>query len=223
MGLSHSPAVSTDGIVLMLDAANIRSYPGSGTTWTDLSGNGNTGTLTNGPTYSSSNNGSIVFDGVDDYITTSNNQNLLPTAGLSICAWIKTSVADKWCVDKAPSVGGQGYTFAGTSLSTWAMNVNSSSVQSVSTYTSNTWKFIVGTWTPSTSLKLYFNGVLDAINTTSISATITDPSVDLWIARRRSGGDYFNGSISNISIYSVALTDAQVLQNFNALRGRFGL
>ena len=103
------------------------------------------------------------------------------------------------------------------------MNVNGASVQSVSTYTSNTWKFIVGTWTPSSNLTIYFNGVLDAISTTSIPATITDPSVNLWIARRRNGGDYFNGSIANVSIYSVALTAAQVLQNYNAYRGRFGL
>jgi hypothetical protein len=223
MGLGHSPSVVTSGLVLALDAGNTKSYPGSGTTWTDLSGNGNTGTLTNGPTYSSSNGGTIVFDGTDDYISTSSNQNLLPTAGLSICAWIKSSVADKWGVDKAPSAGGQGYIFAGNSLSTWGMNVNSASVLSASTYTSNTWKFIVGTWTPSSNLMIYFNGVLDAISTTSIPATITDPSVNLWIARRRSGGDYFNGSIANVSIYSVALTADQVLQNYNALRGRFGL
>jgi hypothetical protein len=57
-----------NGLVLALDAGRTLSYPGSGTTWTDLSGNGNTGTLTNGPTYSSANGGSLVFDGVDDYV-----------------------------------------------------------------------------------------------------------------------------------------------------------
>ncbi len=66
----HSPRIITDGLVLALDAANQKSYPGSGTTWSDLSGNGNNGTLTNGPTFDSGNNGSIIFDGVDDYITT---------------------------------------------------------------------------------------------------------------------------------------------------------
>ena len=68
MGLSHSPNIVTDVLVLCLDAANRRSYPGSGNSWLDLSGNGNNGTLTNGPTYSSANGGSLVFDGVDDYV-----------------------------------------------------------------------------------------------------------------------------------------------------------
>jgi len=66
------PNIITDGLVLALDAANPRSYPGTGTSWNDLSGNGNNGTLVNGPTFNSDNNGSIVFDGVDDYINISN-------------------------------------------------------------------------------------------------------------------------------------------------------
>ena len=67
MGISYNPKIVTNGLVLCLDAANAKSYPGSGTAWTDLSGLGNTGTLTNGPTYSSANNGSIVLDGINDY------------------------------------------------------------------------------------------------------------------------------------------------------------
>jgi hypothetical protein len=70
MGIAYNPRTITDGLVLCLDAANSKSYPGSGTTWTDLSGLGNTGTLTNGPTYSSANGGSLVFDGVNDYVQT---------------------------------------------------------------------------------------------------------------------------------------------------------
>jgi hypothetical protein len=73
--ISHSfatattfPKIVTNGLVLNYDAGQQNSYSGSGTTWTDLSGRGNTGTLTNGPTYSSANGGSIVFDGVDDYV-----------------------------------------------------------------------------------------------------------------------------------------------------------
>ena len=67
MSIHYSPTTVTSGLVLCLDAGNAKSYPGSGTVWTDLSGNGNTGTLINGPTYNSANGGSIVFDGVNDY------------------------------------------------------------------------------------------------------------------------------------------------------------
>jgi hypothetical protein len=69
MGLSHSPSIITQNLVLCLDAANSKSYPGSGTTWTDLSGNGNNGTLANGVGYNSGNGGALVFDGVDDYVS----------------------------------------------------------------------------------------------------------------------------------------------------------
>ena len=68
MALAHSPRIVRDGLAFYLDAANTKSYPGSGTTWTDISGKGNDGTLTNGPTFSSDNLGSIVFDGSNDHI-----------------------------------------------------------------------------------------------------------------------------------------------------------
>ena len=72
MALAHSPHIVRDCLVLYLDAANTKSYPGSGTAMTDMSGKGNHGTLTNGPTFSSDNNGSIVLDGTNDYISTIN-------------------------------------------------------------------------------------------------------------------------------------------------------
>jgi len=71
MSYSNGPTIVTDGLVLALDAADKNSYPGSGTTWNDLAGSNN-GTLTNGPTFDSGNGGSIVFDGVDDYVNLSN-------------------------------------------------------------------------------------------------------------------------------------------------------
>ena len=69
MSLGHGATIVRDGLVLYLDAANEKSYPGSGTTWYDLSGNGNDVTLINNPTYSTNNNGSFIFDGVDEYLS----------------------------------------------------------------------------------------------------------------------------------------------------------
>ena len=69
---ASGPNIVEDGLVLALDAGNTKSYPGSGTTWTDLSGKGNNGTLTNGPTFDSGNGGAIFFDGGNDYVTTGN-------------------------------------------------------------------------------------------------------------------------------------------------------
>ena len=69
MAVGYNPKIVTDNLILALDAANIKSYPGSGTTWTDLSGKGNNGTLVNGPTFNSGNSGSIEFDGTNDSIS----------------------------------------------------------------------------------------------------------------------------------------------------------
>ena len=85
MGLIHSPRIVTDGLVLYLDAANNRSYPGTGTTWSDLVGSNN-GTLNNGPTFSGANGGSIVFDGSDDYINM--GDILSAPSSLSIFSWV---------------------------------------------------------------------------------------------------------------------------------------
>ncbi len=92
MGLAHSPRIVTDGLVLCLDAASKRSYPGTGTTWTDLKG-GNNGTLTNGPTFDSGNGGGIVFDGADDRVDVSNLNSSLFTTGATIFAFLKLANA----------------------------------------------------------------------------------------------------------------------------------
>ena len=87
MGLAHSPRIVIDGLVLALDAGNTKSYSGSGTAWTDTVG-GNHGTLTNGPTFSSLNGGSIVFDGTNDYVQVSASSDLnFGTGNFTIEGW----------------------------------------------------------------------------------------------------------------------------------------
>jgi hypothetical protein len=88
MAFFHSPRIVTDGLVLALDAANSLSYPGSGTTWTDLSGKGNNGTLVNGPTFDQANGGSIVFDGTDDYVNLPDGL-LSGTGDFTIIQWVQ--------------------------------------------------------------------------------------------------------------------------------------
>ena len=94
MTIYAGPEIVNSGLVLCLDAANPRSYSGSGTTWSDISGRGNNGTLTNGPTFSSSNGGNNVFDGIDDYaeVTTRNtNLEFQPQNSFTLSVWIKTN------------------------------------------------------------------------------------------------------------------------------------
>ena len=88
--LAHGPSIITQGLVLALDAADRNSYPGTGTAWTDLSGNGNNGTLTNGPTYNSANGGSIVFDGSNDYVNFSYNSSLnIGGLNITLSSWVR--------------------------------------------------------------------------------------------------------------------------------------
>ncbi len=89
MAISRGPKTTTNGLVFCVDAADKNSYIGSGTTWTDVSGNGNVGTLTNSPTFNSSNNGSIVFDGTNDYVDFGSNAINQNFDNCSICFWIK--------------------------------------------------------------------------------------------------------------------------------------
>ena len=91
MATDYNPSIVTDGLVLCLDAANTKSYPGSGTTWTDISGKGYDGTLTNGPTFSSDNLGCIVFDGSNDRVDGVHNSELNLTQDLTVECWFRRS------------------------------------------------------------------------------------------------------------------------------------
>ena len=90
MSFSYSPKVVTDGLVLYLDAANPKSYVSGSTAWNDVSRGGNNGTLTNGPTFNSANGGSIVFDGVNDYVALGNISSLiLANNQFTISYWLR--------------------------------------------------------------------------------------------------------------------------------------
>ena len=81
--------IVTDGLILYLDAANTKSYISGSTDWYDLTTYNNDGTLTNGPTFSSTNGGSIVFDGVNDYVQVNNSDILNPTQTITLSVWSK--------------------------------------------------------------------------------------------------------------------------------------
>ena len=225
MSVSGGPDIVENGLVLYLDAANRRSYAGSGTAWANIIDGANNGTLTNGPTFDGANNGSIVFDGVNDFVDFTDS-GLLPTAGLTVSTWYKTSVADKWLVDKSAASFFNGYSITSTSAGAVSFQVNTpSAVTSAGFISANAgnWVNIIGTWTPSTSLILYSQGTQLAINTTSIPASINNPSANLRVAGRANNTDYWNGSVAQVSIYNRALSANEVLQNFNATRSRFNV
>jgi len=223
-----SPMV-TDGLVLALDAGNAKSYPGSGTSWSDLSGKGNNGTLTNGPTFDSGNVGSIVFDGTDDYVTTGTTltdaDELFADTGTawSTSSWFNVDVisgADKSVTGRG---GGNG------SLATYVVYINNANLRvrlrggtitNISTsIASNTWYNVVVTW-DGTTANGYLNG--EYYTTIPVGTASNQTTYNFNIGATQSGlVDYFDGKISQTLVYNRALTAAEVTQNFNALRGRF--
>ena len=108
MSFAHSPKIVTDGLVLALDAGNVKSYVSGSTTWFDKSGFVNNGTLTNGPTFSSVNGGGIIFDGTDDYVITTSG--LTPAlniiSSITLETWLKpTALASAFHGDGINSKG----------------------------------------------------------------------------------------------------------------------
>jgi hypothetical protein len=220
----------TDSLVLLLDAANTVSYPGSGTTWTDLSGNGNNGTLTNGPTYSSANFGTIVFDGVDDGVQLPGTNFSLNQMTISSWNFSSNYNQNGFMFEKTTngSVNTQYSLFYNSSneiyyrtygLSTLDLAVNTTSAGVVN----NNWNNIVATF-DGTIKRIYVNGVLRATSTT-LSGTVTQNTTGAaFIGIYGNFAGYpFNGRISNTTIYNRALTATEVSQNYNALKSRFGL
>ena len=231
------PAIVTDGLVLNLDAGFTPSYPTTGTTWYDMSSAGNNGTLVNGPAYSSSNSGVIVFDGTNDY---SNMGNIsYNRTNFSVFIWCTfPSYHTNWVstINKWYTGGGDG------SGNEWSLSPNNSSgpspwavivqygpgqnsyllVSDTVNYTTNTWYNAGFTWNSGT-LKLYINGVEKASGTTPNTAaqTTTQPFA---IANFYNLLTYFNRvNVSSAQLYSKTLSQTEITQNYNAQKGRFGL
>ena len=229
MGAFAGPEITETGLVLALDAANIKSYSGSGTTWSDLSGNGNTGTLTNGPTYSSANGGSIVFDGVDDFVTTANT-TISGSQTFSVWAMVTGGASLHGILTQhnyastanfginqignklAPSIGYTNNTREYADKITNFTITNNIIFNAVLVYNSSENKIY---W--------YINGQLDSSYT--LSATPKSTNYPICLGRWDGGyGDYyFNGRVYSGNIHNRALTATEVSQNFNATRGRYGV
>jgi hypothetical protein len=161
MALAHSPKIVTNGLVLAVDAANLKSYAGSGTTWNDLSGNIIAGELVNSPTFNTSNNGFFQFV-TDDYARFQNS-TLLDTQTPTVEVWVKTNATTQngFWFEKG-QVNTQYSLFQeGTSIQ-WRMNIGG--ITNLSTTTANfmnttNWYQVVGTYTSGSRL-LYINDII---------------------------------------------------------------
>lgn len=219
------PHIVTDGLVLHLDAANTKSYQSGSATWFDKSGNGNNGTLTNGPTFSSLNGGSIVFDGSNDYIDISTSPNL--TNPLTICAFVNTSfITGSNQVIYGPSANGSDNWLSVSNNraqihATQTSDVNNFAVTGNTVIGANKWYYITGI-VNNNVISLYINGVFETASSAQ-AFTAGGWNSTARIGQRATGQFPFNGRIAYVQGYNRALSAQEILQNYNATKSRFNL
>ena len=240
VGFATHPAVAgivTSGLVVHLDAGNSNSYPGSGTTWTDLTGNGNNGTLVNGVGFDSDNGGSLSFDGVNDYVQVSNNNGfgeVSTTPTITLEGWANVARKPPTGFDVQQFFGFRNqsnfdFYFAlidtgGADVTTEARIRTASLLWDINvSYISyfNKWTYICFVANV-TRTDLYFNGNLVGSNT-SVTGSFGSTSGNFRIGLSPQNIWPTLGNISSVKVYNRALSASEVQQNFNALRGRFSI
>lgn len=231
MSVSGGPDIVENGLVLYLDAGNTKSYPGSGTVWTDLSRNGNNGTLTNGPTFNSANIGSIVFDGSNDHIVIpasswisgaeitfelwnfgSTNYIATSVIGFENSSGVRTfNVHLPWLGDVMFDAGNGSGNYGGA----FDRILKSVTVAEITGW--NYWAFTKNS--TAARMRIYRNGQLwhSGGGSTPIGASVTGT------LGRGIAGSHHNGRIAMAKLYNRELSATEIVQNYNATKGRFQL
>jgi hypothetical protein len=239
---SNYSKIIKNGLVLWVDAMNDNSYPESGITWTDLSGNNNDATLINGPTFDTANGGSIVFDGTNDRAVVLQNDNLkMGAADYSIEAWVNYNTLPGVGVATATAalfrknvtnfiecdlsiVSGSGGYRINTSQGSGVASLGNTSSIAISISTGSWYQFCITR--QGTNISHYMTGSLVSTVTNGLATVFTSSTADGSgsIGSVVNGGNRTTGKIATVRIYkNVALTATEVLQNFNATRRRFGI
>jgi hypothetical protein len=220
--------IVTDGLILNLDAGFTPSYPKSGTTWYDVSGTNN-GTLTNGPTFSSNDGGSIVFDGTDDYAPITSNIFAVGNGNFTLEAWCyRNPTANEFSGIIASTTIGNINGIALTDRTCWIGTSSTSQAignNSIKNFNDNVWFYASFRRSDfGTTLSLKINGV-DRFTPVTFGSPTFVGGETFHIGQRYNNNSSFpwKGNIANIKFYDKDLSDEEILQNFNAQKGRFGL
>lgn len=240
MAIIYNTGIVRSGLVLHLDAANVKSYPGSGTVWRDLSGWGNHGQLTS-VTFSSDNKGSLVYNDFNDTCVISHNSTLNFSSLFTVSTWIKVNSFNTSTVynvvSKKPSFNNtqKGWSCQydyrtngilqyrnnnGTSLNdhTPTSSVNNTAIlNQTQLYANSVWVI------NNNNVSFYINGIFKSTN--AINFVDTDTSTNLYIGKTVGsvGDPALLMNLACVQIYNRALTAEEISQNFNALRGRYGI
>jgi hypothetical protein len=223
--VSNFKSIITRGLTYYLEASAAESIPETGTTWTDIINN-NASTLTNGASWSSTNNGIVILDGTDDFVDCGNVVG--SATSFTICSWVypgstQTTYADifdnnhtgtqNWvCQQNSDSQNQYGFDIIGTS---------SYSSTGLFSLTANTWTFLTFTW-DNDRARGYTNGSLFGTGASAPGA-LTYASPYLRLGRWGGGGRQWNGRYGNFYYYNRTLSLTEIVQNYNAQRGRYGI
>ena len=228
-----APPIVTNGLVLSLDAGNSKSYPGSGTAWSDLSGNRNTGTLANFGSqtiYNSNGGGNIVFDGTNDYVDFGILSSINNLTTFTVDFWFKTNNAatEQFFISTTNAAGTKG----------WHVEMFNNKVllqvypltyyrQSNTILSSNVWYHVSVTYLSSTNVLIYINGAVTSTTDTGGSTfTFTASDYNTLFSYYAPGVGSklpFNGNLAGLKLYNRALSASEITQNYNALKSRFNL
>jgi hypothetical protein len=220
MSCAGGPDLVTNGLVLCLDAADKQSYSGSGTIWRDLAGSNN-GTLTNGPTYSSANGGSIIFDGADDFVQCLGS---ITVTAATFVTWIRRNgnqgTYDGILFSRGINTTGMSFYSSNQLGYTWNDAGNTYGWSSGLTIPDLTWCMVAisVTSTAATAYLCESSRITSATNTVSHASSLLD---DIKIGIDEYENRCFTGNIATAMIYNRALSANEISQNYKALKGRF--
>lgn len=238
MSFNFSPKISSlDSLIYYLDASNPRSYISGSTTWYDISRTGVNGALVNGPTFSSENGGSIVFDGIDDYIGLSQITANQTIGNYTISLWISftntitpSNVINFMLMEAQNTLlgGVDNYisligntTVPGTNGRILFQTFNPLSVlySTTNTWIGGQWYNIVGTYDISTSRQsIYVNGILEGSTTIANCYFNTNTYFNLGTYTVPPKQWFFNGKMANFMVYKKTLSSDEILQNYNTIK-----
>jgi len=227
MAYRNGPKIVTDGLVLCLDAAISKSYPGSGTTWYDLSTSKTNGVL-NGSTFNDENRGNISFNGSSNYVSIAHSLDLNNTYTFVTFFKFDSFVSVN---PRIFEIRDSTYSLqlirdnASSTISTWSSRINATTTTARRWFTPsiNTWYHITTIFT-TTATYLYLNGVEQTSpSTTNIGPGNQNNKIILGVRSDNVSTTWLDGNIATFTIYNRALSSDEVTQNFNATRGRFGV
>ena len=222
MSYANGPKIVTDGLVCCLDAANRKSYPGSGTTLYDLSGSGYNASLVNGAAYNSANGGTIKFDGSNDF---ANLSIPITFSQITMMFFVKYNVIGSqynMILDTYKNGNVHKFTFhssGGATQTNIAIIGLGTSALIRSDLITNQWYCFGATYNGST-ITAYSDGI--STNSSSGTGTINLTNT-IGIGGRYGGGYYQNAYFPSLWVYNRALSADEMLQNYHATKGRFGL